>query len=109
LAGRFSLWNLAAAAAAADLISKGALRPLEWCCGNGCLRATQTRLDAARESLMGSASDTCTSLMYFAFFPLLFGGIFLGTLVVVGQGSKEGSVPYIDMHIIRIRITYIVM
>ena len=28
---------------------------------------------------------------YLAFFPLFFGGIFLGALVVVGQGSKEGA------------------
>jgi hypothetical protein len=32
--------------------------------------------------------DVCR---YLAFFPLFFGGIFLGTLVVVGQGSKEGA------------------
>lgn len=53
------------------------------------------RLEAARESLTGTASDTCTSLMYFAFFPLLVGGMFLGMLVVVGQGSKQGAMQTI--------------
>ena len=36
--------------------------------------------------------DQCvTGCRYLAFFPLFFGGIFLGTLVVVGQGSKDGA------------------
>ena len=44
-------------------ISMGALRPLEWCCGNACLRATETRLRAAKEFMLGSASHSCDSVM----------------------------------------------
>ena len=44
-------------------ISMGALRPLECCCGNNCLRTTEARLRALKDALLGATSDSCGSLM----------------------------------------------
>lgn len=105
-AGGIALLLGALAAAGAAALTAPALR----CCTPGCCwgqrgaacMAAADGLESARESISKALRNVrammwqglegiAEATILLTFLPAIFGGIFLGTLVVIGQGSKEGA------------------
>lgn len=103
----YALWSFVLCCIPLGLIGF-ALVFVTWALGRGCGGCVKcatkfyprcgTMLTASQECSKKLASywqagtrSTCQSFLVMAFLPLLLGGMFLGTLVVVGQGSKHGA------------------
>ena len=85
-----------------SLIPEGLRDPPEVLAFPAVLCLGRARVDAARRSVLAAQerlgenfvhySQNCAAVtMALGFLPIFVAGLFLGTLVVVGQGSKEGT------------------